>query len=379
MTLKRNSVAWLSVGLAGLCSHFIASAAPLTIYNGSNKTGTSAGCQVDVAYIGSAIPKSLNNKTTSFFLEKGYGVVMGINNDCVGASKFYRAEDSNRTVNLPSVLNNKVSFIRVMKLDTTVKKKGLGGTGAPYALADALKCGWYYNWGSGGSATSSLDYTPMKWGGGNSAGNITFAEGMQNEPYSNLLAFNEPDGSDQANITVATALDRYEEILRSGLRMGSPVVKQDGFNGWLSPFMDQATSRGLRVDFLAAHWYDWGNENTSSTGQQISNRMQAKLLTLRNTCGPTLSMWVTEYNANKNRTSSQIHANFINASSNYFSSTSWIERHAYFRARWANAAQTITSGAWFGEAGSLTTSGQAFRDSTNGDSKYREYTNNLGI
>jgi hypothetical protein len=71
-----------------------------------------------------------------------------------------------------------------------------------------------------------------------------------------LLGFNEPDWVEQANMTVERALELWAYLDRTPLRLGSPAVTL-GPRGaaWLEAFMSGAQARGLRVDFIAAHWY----------------------------------------------------------------------------------------------------------------------------
>ncbi len=338
------------------------SAAPLTIYDGADQTGTSGTVNNNNVKVGSAIPKGLNDKISSFTLQKGYGVCFATNSNVVGDSKIYTALDGEKKFNIQGVLNNNVSFIRVFKIKTDIKKKGHAGKDTD--LATAVGSSWYYRWGDNGTAVTGVEYVPMKWGGGDSA---TFADTWDTKDASCLLAFNEPDNKNQANITVEKAVDYYEDLLPCGLRMGSPVVEQDKYKTWLKDFMDDAKLRKLRVDFLAAHWYDWGNNTKVSTGAQIAARLEAKMIDLRATCGSNMKIWLTEFNANPGRSSETIHADFIKSAIGWINGESWMERYAYFQ----------NGGGKFGTATKLSTAGKAYRDAPNSASSYSG-TNNLG-
>ena len=340
-------------------------ASPCTVFNGDNQSGRSAGVGRNRVYSGSQIPRNLNNRINSIRLLKGFGVVIGNNNNGVGESRFYQAASRDLKVNLSNTFKNKVSFIRVIVLDTNTQKKGQAG--GDTALASATNASWYYNWAGGSNHTNGLEYVPMRWGGGSPSNIGTYATSLQTKNSVHLLTFNEPDNRGQSNIRVSTALDRYEVLLKSGLRMGSPACEQDNYRTWLNDFMDGCADRNLRVDFIALHWYDWGNQNNNSTGNQIKNRMTAKVLNARNLVGPNMGIWMTEFNANRNRSSQQIHKDFINSAIGYINNQNWWERYSYFR----------VAGGDFGPSNRLTTSGKAYRDAPNKTAGWRQ-TNNKG-
>lgn len=362
----------ISITVACLNAH---AAGELKVFDLQNRTGTSATMDVDKIYTWNQIPNGLNNKISSFRLNAGYGVVFSDKADGTGVGKFYSAKLSTLYQNsLPSGLRNEFSYVRVVKLWSSMKKKGFGwqtehtASSGSYTnlenLANALGAKWYYNWGYQRWSTSTMEYIPMKWGKANVS---TFVDHWDTRRTSCVLAFNEPDNSDQSNISVADAVNAYEDLLAVGLRMGSPVTEQDTYDDWLEPFIDECTSRNLRVDFLAAHWYDWGNQNQSSTGQQIADRLKAKMINFRNTIGAQ-KVWLTEFNCNPNRTSQSIHADFIVAATSWLNSTSWIERYAYFQPP-AVAFTTSSS--------TLTASGNAYKNASSPSTGYNS-TNNLG-
>ncbi|MDB4265390.1 glycoside hydrolase family protein [bacterium] len=336
---------------------------PLRIYNGNNQTGTNSGCWRDRTYEGNEIPGGLNNKINSMKLLKHYGVVIGNNNDGVWGSRFYATFGQDRVINLSNSFKNKVSFIRVVKMEKWVQKKGYAGNDT--ALGKAVGADWFYNWASGSSHRDGMEYIPMKWGPGNSTNIVTFAEDMQEKQSVQLLTFNEPDNSSQSNISVSTALDRYKVLLSSGLRMGTPACEQDNYATWLDDFMDGAYDRGYRIDFIALHWYDWGNQNNNSNGNTIKNRMSAKVLNARNLLGNDMAIWMTEFNANRNRLDQDDHADFIESAIGYINGQSWWERYSYFQA----------GGGTFGSSSSLTTSGKAYRDAPNAGGSPGEVNN----
>ncbi|HEX3854768.1 MAG TPA: glycosyl hydrolase [Polyangiaceae bacterium] len=69
-----------------------------------------------------------------------------------------------------------------------------------------------------------------------------------------LLGFNEPDGSDQSNIPVDEALRLWPDMQQPGVLLGSPATAAEG---WEEDFMAAVAAQHLRVDFIAMHWYGW--------------------------------------------------------------------------------------------------------------------------
>src|SRR5690606_29443750 len=62
----------------------------------------------------------------------------------------------------------------------------------------------------------------------------------------------EPDYAIQSNITVEKALQLWEDMDATGVRLGSPAVSAgSGGPEWLAEFMAESP----RVDFICAHWY----------------------------------------------------------------------------------------------------------------------------
>jgi hypothetical protein len=126
-------------------------------------------------------------------------------------------------------------------------------------------------------------------------------------------------------------------MMQSGLRLGSPAVTQDqafGTGKWLTRFMDAAKLQKLRVDFMALHWYDWGNQTNnqatdSLTALAVFNRFKTYVERVH-TAYPGQKIWITEYNANPNRSSLTVHKYFMKLSSDWMNTISWVERFAYF-------------------------------------------------
>jgi hypothetical protein len=97
-----------------------------------------------------------------------------------------------------------------------------------------------------------------------------------------LLAFNEPDHPDQADMTVAEAIRLWPRLQATGLRLGSPAVVSVS-SPWLEQFMARARHAHLRVDFMTMHSY----------GSPNAERFLAKVRYLHRKYGRPV--WVTEF------------------------------------------------------------------------------------
>jgi len=146
---------------------------------------------------------------------------------------------------------------------------------------DAIKEGisWWYNWTSkpdqslgGAYPIDGVVYIPMVWGGSFNVDEVV-ANIPDDAEY--ILGFNEPNFTDQANLTPAQAADLWpqlEEIAdRKNLKIVGPALNYCGncvdIPGtendsdpieWLDAFFTECP--GCQVDYIAVHWYDYGLE-----------------------------------------------------------------------------------------------------------------------
>ncbi len=167
-------------------------------------------------------------------------------------------------------------------------KKGVGG------YVGQFNTGWAYNWGlrtteANNPVVTDKDYfyAPMQWGG-----NSTWVERLK--PYyadwqnnvkpQFLLGFNEPDHTDQSNMTVERAVELWPQLVASDLPLVSPVNATGGETDWLGVFSDQVDALGYRVDYTGMHWYAPPNVNT------ILNRIDTV-----QALGNGRPVWLTEF------------------------------------------------------------------------------------
>ena len=155
-------------------------------------------------------------------------------------------------------------------------KRGFGDVGANYANLQATGAGWYYTWGSGTGSPGNFGakHYPMFW---NSPSDATI-NAVKNRPGVEwVLGFNEPERTDQANMSVTSALDAWSRICNAfagtSVKLASPAVSDNtAGRAWIADFMAQLEDRrtntanakhnpNLRVDAMAFHWYGSSSPN----------------------------------------------------------------------------------------------------------------------
>ena len=173
----------------------------------------------------------------------------------------------------------------------TVAKRGVCQSTGTMDFASRLvqlKANWYYTWGlepAGG--IEGVEFVPMFWG----ASSVT-AENCRkvNELYEQgkvfyVLGFNEPDLSEESNMKVSDALDKWEFLcshLDSRIKLVSPAPSYPT-RTWLEDFMKGIRERGLRCDYVAVHMYAGiGTTNYQTVIRDVYNKYGKKV-------------WITEF------------------------------------------------------------------------------------
>jgi hypothetical protein len=210
-------------------------------------------------------------------------------------------------------------------------KKGVStwdfsGVGA--ALAD-VRASWYVNWSASPTANAgtSAEFVPMIWGAG-SVTNSTLDKARA--AGTTILGFNEPDFSSQANMSVAEALDLWPQLQATGRRLGSPAVATAAATagGWLDQFLAGARQRGLRVDFVALHWY--GSDFSANAVSELESYVNAVYNRYH------LPIWVTEFALIKFVGSGPVYPTadqqvaFVDSATAMLNGLSYVERYAWF-------------------------------------------------
>ncbi len=258
---------------------------PLTVFTDLNCTGDSAKYNLFTKYSGTGLGTGIDNKIRSFRLKKGYMATLASAGDGTGYSRVFIADNADLTVNtLPFELDQLISFIRVFNWEYT-SKKGWCGTGAG-CINDAEKVNgtWSYSWSADQNSSAGVEYVPIRQNGGWPS----FSEISGKQYVSHVLGFNEPDHTEQSNLTVVQALAQWPDMMRTGLRIGSPAVTN---NSWIYAFMDSCKAKNYRVDFVAYHAY-WGGKSPSSWYNDLKY--------IHERTGRPL--WITEWNNGANWT-----------------------------------------------------------------------------
>lgn len=318
----------------------------LKVYKSLNMVGPSGGLAIEKnkIYIPWTGPNSnyavlnwdYNNSIQSFYLPKGYQVVFADSASGKGQSICYVAANSPINMNLPARLSQNISFIRFMPIKSA-KKLGTGYK--DWTAITALGSSWFYDWGSSKYSTWNPNqmYAPMAWG--KAAYDQTHIDTyISKTTVDHILGFNEPDNVNQSNTTPSDAITYYVNLQKTGLRMGAPVTEENhvyGTSQWETDFMNLAQQQNVRVDFIPIHWYDWGNwsstHNANPDPQYVFNRFKTYVQNVHNAY-PDYPIWITEFNANPNRTSSSIHEQFMSLAVAWLNdpAQSYVERYAYF-------------------------------------------------
>jgi hypothetical protein len=219
-------------------------------------------------------------------------------------------------------------------------KKGFGlpeskGFGA--AHLEALKVGWYYNWGNKTALTTRATFVPMVYSGKRTA------------PAANaehVLGFNEPDHPNQANMTVLEALEAWPTVTAKARYAIAPAMAGNPVTGdWLPAFLKAKP----KVDAIAVHWYKGAD----------ARKFIADLKAIHEAYGKPL--WVTEYCPQTSATSEQQPdrftpaqvADFIAETSTWMEQTEWVQRYAWHHPK----AGTCRL---FDDDGKLTATGKAY-------------------
>jgi Glycosyl hydrolase catalytic core/Ricin-type beta-trefoil lectin domain-like len=164
---------------------------------------------------------------------------------------------------------------------THYPKKGTAGYEDFYST---FAQSWAYNWqlGTGTILPAQSVFEPLNKYADTSGlpGNYAAWHATAKPLY--LMGFNEPDKSDQANMTVAQAIAAWPALQAANLPLVGPATAST-FGSWMSDFYTQANAKGFRVDYTAAHMYQapWAGG--------LINNLQA----VYNTWGKPV--WLTEF------------------------------------------------------------------------------------
>lgn len=152
-----------------------------------------------------------------------------------------------------------------ISLQARYPRKGAAGYVSSWS---SHKANWAYNWGRTDNSQPNLPvdvvYNPMQWGNfnwdiGSNQGPVEelLSAWRREDKAMNYMGFNEPDASEQSNITTNQAIQFWQRLERLEMPLVSPVTKNpfDPTYPWMTSFMAEADDRGYRMDAVAVHKY----------------------------------------------------------------------------------------------------------------------------
>lgn len=241
-------------------------------------------------------------------------------------------------------------------------KKGAAGGGINgkelAARLKALKLDWTYNWGRSNSNSSrtypdTIEYVPMIWGTKKPIADACREVKAHKDQFKYMLGFNEPDHSDQSNMTVEAALAAWPTLMDVGLPLGSPApaVYKDK---WMREFMKKAEAKKYRIDFVCVHLYD-----KPDAGKYIKALTEAHKMYDR-------PIWLTEFSAsqyNKKFSSNDV-VKFLHELLPQLNKLHFVHRYCWFSTSLEHPSEKHIAkfgpAAFFDKDGKITEVGQAY-------------------
>ena len=238
------------------------------------------------------------------------------------------------------------------------EKKGIGlGAKQPKERILALDVAWYYTWGPRAIEGIPLSkFVPMVWGRHLYPKELNTLQRLGKIPF--LLAFNEPDHPDQANMSVDEAIRMWPEISTLSNQISSPAPAQ-ALGPWLEKFVQVAKFKKQNFDFVAVHLY--GPPDTKIFLDRVDKIYQKY----------QLPIWITEFavadysakgKPGKNRFSEASVLSFMKAVLPELEKRKYVMRYAWFGAGKFSASghEQVRTSRLFESDGSLTALGKFY-------------------
>lgn len=204
-----------------------------------------------------------------------------------------------------------------------------------FLLSESIS--WYYNWGNtpnGDAQTiqfleeNNIDYCPMCWSGSYSADRIrNFVKAHPNTKY--LLGFNEPNLTDQANMTPKRAGELWPAVVRLAkelnLQLGAPAMNYGTLSGysdpikWLDEFFAIDSVSIEDVDFIPIHCYMMNPSAVKGYVEKFAKYNKP--------------IWMTEFCAWESISGVEQQKTYMSDVLNYFEKNPMVARYAWFMPR----------------------------------------------
>jgi hypothetical protein len=253
-----------------------------------------------------------------------------------------------------------------LRAQLAVKAGGKKGYATALRGGDWARCltelnvRWIYNWTSKRPAglPEGVEWVPMVFKDNeNGFAAKALAEiraDLANKPPA-LLGFNEPEGKDQANMTVEQALELWPKLEEINLPLGSPAgVHAD--SPWMQSFMKEALKRKYRIDFITIHWYGGPSASQLMTHLEKIARLYKRPLWITEFCPAD---WSAAKNG-KNEHAEKDVLRFIKDALPRLERSSDVERYAWFSAAPGNTPTGCS--ALFDANSTITKLGEAYAE-----------------
>ncbi|MBA4386679.1 MAG: hypothetical protein C0404_01790 [Verrucomicrobia bacterium] len=216
---------------------------------------------------------------------------------------------------------------------------------------------WFYTWNHQPppGIPANVEFVPMIWGLNDwgRMGLQRIENGKARTKYRHLLGFNEPDGADQANLSVEKALGEWQRLMSSGLRLGSPAAVHAD-REWLQKFMTEVEAKRYKVDFIAVHWYGEPRMEVFFDFLERTHKLYNR------------PIWITEFavadwsagGSKANQHSPEFVADFMTRALSLLEGLNYVERYAWFSAPQDHAKYGTS--ALFKKDGTLTDLGKLY-------------------
>ncbi|MGD9556903.1 MAG: glycoside hydrolase family protein [Mangrovibacterium sp.] len=241
-------------------------------------------------------------------------------------------------------------------------KKGLGASKWMNDWSHKLsefRVYWHYSWAEHlcDLEPDNVEFVPMIWEGTFIDDTVTtYLKRLKNEgKIQYLLGFNEPDGKNQANMTVDQAIAKWPALEAVGLPLGSPAAVNPD-NPWMKEFMAKAEANGLRIDFVTVHSYG-GTDPVAFLNKidKVYNLYKKPIWITEFGCGDWTARTVEE-----NRHTPEAVLGFMQTVLPELEKRDYVLRYAWFPA--PITKPQLTSSALWDENGSLTPLGQFYKN-----------------
>lgn len=215
---------------------------------------------------------------------------------------------------------------------------------------------WFYSW-SGGlpeNPPPDVEYVPMIFKHTSDAALAEARARFREHKVKHVLGFNEPDGKDQANMTVEEALALWPKLMEMAPSLGSPACVHPD-REWMQAFMQGVKTQSLRVDFVTIHSYGGVNPDAFMKQLESVHKLYRRPLWITEFA---VGDWKAQSRADNRYRPEQI-VKFLEQVLPRLDRCDFVERYAWFPAKPENPA--LGPCAPFNEDGSLTPVGEAYR------------------